>query len=260
MKDGQKLLGELGELAPEAGLLPHAQPAHLRRRHAGAEVGLDRRLHAKTPQGKPVYDWTIVDRIFDTYLERGVRPYVQIGFMPQGPVDQARAVSAPVDARRARTTRSTPAGPIRRRTTRSGRELVFQWAKHCVEKYGRAEVETWYWEVWNEPNIGYWRGTPEEFRKLHDYAIDAVRRALPTARVGGPDTAGSGGKFTRDFFEHCLRGTNYATGQDRHAARFRLVSRQGRADVRRRPRAHGHRQPTARPSTTASASSRRSRS
>ncbi|HEY0456345.1 MAG TPA: beta-xylosidase, partial [Verrucomicrobiae bacterium] len=74
-------------------------------------------------------------------------------------------------------------------------------------------VESWYWEVWNEPNIGYWRGTPAEFRELHDYAIDAVRRALPTARVGGPDCAGSGGKFMRDFLEHCLRGTNYATGK-----------------------------------------------
>jgi len=74
-------------------------------------------------------------------------------------------------------------------------------------------VESWYWEVWNEANIGYWRGTPAEFRKLHDYAIDAVRRALPTARVGGADTAGSGGRFTRDFIEHCLRGANYATGK-----------------------------------------------
>src|SRR4029077_2402446 len=92
-------------------------------------------------------------------------------------------------------------------------ELVFQWTKHCLEKHGRAEVETWYWEVWNEANIGYWKGTPEEFRRLHDYAIDAVRRALPTAKVGGADTAGSGGRFTRSFLEHCLRGTNYATGK-----------------------------------------------
>ena len=84
--------------------------------------------------------------------------------------------------------------------------------KHCVARYGRAEVEQWYWEVWNEANIGYWRGTPEEFRKLHDFAIAGVRRALPTARVGGPDTAGSGGQFMRDFLEHCLKGLNYATG------------------------------------------------
>jgi xylan 1,4-beta-xylosidase len=65
--------------------------------------------------------------------------------------------------------------------------------------------------VWNEPNIGYWRGSREEFFKLHDFAIDAVRRALPTAKVGGPDSAG-GGRFLRDFLEHCLRGTNHATG------------------------------------------------
>ena len=74
-------------------------------------------------------------------------------------------------------------------------------------------MEQWYWEIWNEPNIGYWRGTPEEFRKLHDYTVDAVRRALPTARVGGPDTAGNGGQFMRDFLEHQLRGKNYATGK-----------------------------------------------
>src|SRR5690606_15476649 len=65
----------------------------------------------------------------------------------------------------------------------------------------------------NEANIGYWQGTAEEFFKLHDYAIDAVRRALPTARVGGPDSAGSGGWWTQSFLEHCLRGRNYATGE-----------------------------------------------
>jgi xylan 1,4-beta-xylosidase len=93
-------------------------------------------------------------------------------------------------------------------------ELVHQWVKHAIERYGKAEVESWYWEVWNEPNIAYWQGTPQEFHKLHDYAIDAVRRALPTARVGGPDTAGgAAGDFLRDFLEHCLRGTNYATGK-----------------------------------------------
>ena len=92
-------------------------------------------------------------------------------------------------------------------------DLVYEWVKHCVKRYGHNEVESWYWEVWNESNIGYWHGTPEEFLKLHDYAIDGVRRALPTAKVGGADTAGSGGRFTRNFLEHCLRGTNFATGK-----------------------------------------------
>ena len=113
----------------------------------------------------------------------------------------------------ASTRRSTPAGPIRPRTTTSGASWPFSGPSTASRRYGRPEVESWYWEVWNEPNIGYWRGTPEEFHKLHDYAIDGVRRALPTARVGGPDAAGSGGQWTRDFLEHCLRGTNYATGK-----------------------------------------------
>lgn len=90
---------------------------------------------------------------------------------------------------------------------------MYEWVKHCVAKFGRAEVEQWYWEVWNEPNIGYWRGTREEFQKLHDHAIAGVRRALPTARVGGPDVAGAGGEFMQAFLEHALRGKNYATGR-----------------------------------------------
>ncbi len=90
---------------------------------------------------------------------------------------------------------------------------MHEWVRHCVERYGRAEVEAWYWETWNEANIGYWQGTREEFLKLHDYAIDAVRRALPTARVGGPDMAGSDPDFLRAFLSHSLDGINYATGR-----------------------------------------------
>jgi len=96
-------------------------------------------------------------------------------------------------------------------------ELVHQWVRHSVERYGRTEVESWYWEVWNEPDIGYWQGTPEEFRKLYDFAADGLKRALPTARIGGPHVTGPNGartqQFLREFIEHCLRGTNHATGK-----------------------------------------------
>ena len=85
-------------------------------------------------------------------------------------------------------------------------ELVFQWARRDVERYGSAEVANWYWETWNEANIGYWQGKPEEFFRLHDCAADAVRRALPEAKVGGPDSAGGGTKFFREFLEHCFTG------------------------------------------------------
>ncbi len=162
--------------------------------------------------GKPIYDWTIVDRIFDTYLERGVKPYVQIGFMP-------KAMSTTPEPYQHKWTPTAKYDEIYTgwayppKDYAKWGELAYQWTKHSVEKYGRAEVEQWYWQTWNEANIGYWRGTPEEFRKLHDYAIAGVRRALPTARVGGPDTAGSGGQWMRDFLEHQLRGRNFATGQ-----------------------------------------------
>jgi xylan 1,4-beta-xylosidase len=93
-------------------------------------------------------------------------------------------------------------------------ELAYQWSKHCLDRYGQAEVQQWYWEVWNEPNIFYWHGSHEDYFKLYDHAIEGVRRALPTARVGGPETAGGpGGDFLRQFLQHCSRGTNYATGK-----------------------------------------------
>lgn len=211
MKQGRKLIDELGALAPRNvffrahNLLTSGDgtPA-LKWGSTGA--------YSEDAEGRPIYNWTIVDRIFDVYLEHGVRPYAQIGFMPKD-------LSVKPEPYQHKWTPHAPYNEIYTgwayppKDYQKWAELVFQWTKHCVEKYGRAEVETWYWEVWNEPNIGYWRGTPEEFRRLHDYAIDAVRRALPTARVGGADCAGSGGKFTRDFFEHCLHGTNYATGR-----------------------------------------------
>jgi len=94
--------------------------------------------------------------------------------------------------------------------------------KHCIQRYGKAEVATWYWEVWNEPNISYWKGTPQEYYKLYDFAVDGVRRALPQARVGGPEQAGGGGKFLRDFLQHCIDGKNEATGG--HGAPIDFIS------------------------------------
>ena len=186
--------------------------------------------YTEDSQGNPVYDWTILDRIFDTYLQRGVRPYAQIGFMPQAlstrpePYQHKWRVGAPYQE--IYTGWAYPPKDYAKWA-----ELVYQWVKHCVDRYGAEEVATWYWETWNEPNIAYWQGTPEEFHKLHDYAIAAVRRALPTAKVGGPDTAGSGGQFMRDFLDHCLRGTNYATGQQGTPIDFVAFHAKGRPDT-----------------------------
>src|SRR5882672_6339999 len=200
MKNGKKLLAELGELRPGSvyfrahNLLTSGDgtPA-LKWGSTGA--------YSEDAQGKPVYDWAILDHIFDTYLERGVRPYAQIGFMPKDLSTHPDPYQHQWNPRQNYGTIFTGwAYPPK--DYHKWAELVFQWTKHCLARYGRAEVESWYWEVWNEPNIGYWRGTPEEFLKLHDYAIDAVRRALPSAFVGGADFAGTGGPMLKRFLEH----------------------------------------------------------
>lgn len=210
MKDGQKLLGELGQLRPGQvffrthNLLTSGDgtPA-LKWGSTGA--------YREDENHRPIYDWTIIDRIFSTYLARRVKPYVQIGFMPQ-------ALSRHPELYQHHWTPQSPYDEIftgwSHPPTDFGKwqELVYRWTKHCVETFGRKEVACWYWETWNEPNIGYWQGTPDEFFQLHDHAIAGVKRALPEAKVGGPDVAGHGGQFMRDFLNHCLTGTNYATG------------------------------------------------
>jgi xylan 1,4-beta-xylosidase len=165
--------------------------------------------------GKPVYDFTLIDHIIDTYLTRGIHPYLEIGFMPEAMTSAPTAVPYRRPWKPGVNYKGITAGwSYPPRDYRKWAELVYQWTRHNVEHYGRAEVERWYFEVWNEPNLDfYWLGTPEDFYRLHDYAIDAVRRALPSARVGGPDVAGSGGAFMDGFLQHVTTGTNYVTGK-----------------------------------------------
>lgn len=214
MKDGQHLLSDLGKLSPG-----HIYfRAHNLLNTGDGTPALkwgSTNAYTEDAQGNPVYDWRGIDRILDSYLARGVKPLVEIGFMPEAlstqPQPYRHEWRPGLPYNRIYTGWSKPP----RDYARWG-ELVYQWTKHSVEKYGAGEVATWWWEVWNEANNqpnGYWGGSAEDFRKLHDYAIAGVRRALPNARVGGPHTAGDGGQFMRDFLDHCLRGTNYATGQ-----------------------------------------------
>jgi xylan 1,4-beta-xylosidase len=213
LPDGKRLLGQIGRLGPAQ---TYFRTHNLMVTGDGTPALKwgSTNMYTEDAEGEPVYDWTIVDRIFDAYLASGVKPYVQIGFMPKALSTHPEPYQhqwRPGDPYRDIFTGwSYPPKDYHR-----WRELVYRWVRHCLERYGRAEVEQWYWQVWNEANPadGYWRGTPEEFRKLHDYAIDGVRRALPTARVGGPDTAGPGGAWMREFLDHVLYGTNHATGQ-----------------------------------------------
>lgn len=210
MKDGKKLIAQLGDLKTDHVFF---RTHNLMTSGDGAPALKwgSTNMYTEDENGNPIYDWRIIDLIFDTYLENGVRPYVQLGFMPE-------ALSSQPDPYKHewrpgfRYEKVYTGWAYPPTDYEKWGELCYQWAKHCVERYGMEEVEEWYWQTWNEPNIGYWQGTLEEFNKLHDYAIAGVRRAIPNARIGGPDVAGSGGDFTRGFLEHTLRGENSATG------------------------------------------------
>lgn len=212
MKHGDELLGHLGSLKPKE-VFFRAHSLLVTGDGTPALKWGSTNAYTEDAQGNPVYDWTIVDRIFDTYLKNGVRPYVQIGFMPQ-------ALSVKPEPYRHHWTPAAKYDEIYTgwayppKDWAKWEELVYQWAKHSAEKYGKDEVLKWYWQTWNEPNIGYWRGSRDEFFKLHDHAIRAVRRAIPEAKVGGPDLAGgAGGDFLKSFIEHCVKGKNLATGE-----------------------------------------------
>ncbi len=212
MKDGRKLIGELGKLKPGSVYFRTHNLLNTGDGTPALKWG-STNAYTEDAQGKPIYNWSVIDRIFDTYLARGVRPYLQIGFMPQALSLQPEPYQH--EWRPGMKYDVISAGwAFPPKDYAKWSELVYQWTKHCIERYSRAEVEQWYFEVWNEPNgPAYWRSTPEEFSKLHDYAIAAVRRALPTARVGGPDVAGHGGKFMEGFLQHLVSGKNYATGE-----------------------------------------------
>ena len=165
--------------------------------------------------GAAKYDWTMVDRIFQTYLASGAKPFVEIGFMPKSlsiKPEPYIPIWSPGDS----SDRYFVGWAYPPKDYAKFGELVFRWVRHAMDKWGAAEVESWYWEVWNEPDIPYWRGTPEEYDRLYDYAADAVKRALPRARIGGPATTGPASAhaaaFLRQFLEHCQSGRNAATG------------------------------------------------
>jgi xylan 1,4-beta-xylosidase len=212
MKDGRKLLSEIAQLSP----VPVNVRVHSLLVTGDGMPALkwgSTNAYTEDANGNPIYNWTIIDSIFDTYVKRGMRPLVQIGFMPE-------ALSTnPTPYRHD----WKPGDPYFKIITgwayppkdcNKWAELVYQWVIHSVKRYGKKEVESWYWELWNEPN-GYWKGSMDEFFKLYDYTADAVKRALPNAIIGGINIAGTAGasaqKWMHAFVKHCFNDTNYVT-------------------------------------------------
>jgi xylan 1,4-beta-xylosidase len=171
-------------------------------------------MYTEDKDGNPVYSWIIIDKIFDTYIERKMKPLAQIGFMPEAlssnPIPYKHDWAPGNAYKNIITGWAYPPKDYKKWA-----ELIYQWVRHNVNRYGQTEVESWYWELWNEPNSDYLMA-PDRLKaycKMYDYASDAVKRALPTARIGGPHTTGGGARFVRSFIEHCLREENAATGK-----------------------------------------------
>jgi xylan 1,4-beta-xylosidase len=170
-------------------------------------------VYSEDGSGKPVYDWTILDSIFDAWVGAHVRPFVELGFMP-------KALSSHPDPYHiAWPTKpgETEGWSYPPNDYRKWGDLTHAVAAHMLQRYGAREVATWYWEVWNEPDIFYWHGTEKEYEKLYDYAVAGVRSAIPSAKVGGPATTGpapesKSAAFLEAFLKHCAEDRSSATG------------------------------------------------
>jgi xylan 1,4-beta-xylosidase len=214
MKYGRQLLGELHDLSPN--------PVYIRAHHlltSGNGVPelkwSSSNVFSLDANGEPVYDFTITDQTFDAYKQAGVRPMVELGFMPK---DLASTVPG-VTEYQLHYPKPTMGGSVNNppRDYKMWGELARHYTEHLVQRYGREEVSKWYFEVWNEPDILYWHGTPAEYFELYDYAAAGVRAALPDAMVGGPATTGPGNAkasaFLDAFLKHCQNDKSAADGK-----------------------------------------------
>lgn len=214
MSHGRQLLRELHDLSPV--------PVYIRVHHlltsgdGKAELKFSStNIYSEDAQGRPVYNFTILDGIFDAWKAAGVRPLVELGFMPR---DLAASLANRHEPYQVHFPASTISGASNNppRDYARWEELCRVLTAHLVQRYGREEVLRWYFEVWNEPDIDYWHSTPQDYFRLYDYAVAGVRAALPGAQVGGPATTSprsdKARAFLRSFLEHVQSGHSAATG------------------------------------------------
>lgn len=186
-------------------------------------------VYSEDPQGRPRYNFEVVDEVFDVVTAAGLTPIVELGFMPEAlAAREPRTLRAGGGGFRTNWGGGVIAYP---RDYRRWGDLVARTVRHLQQRYGRQRVEGWYFEVWNEPDLWeyFWLpaegpavGEPDpsgkhvradlrEYCRLYDYSVQAVKSVNPRLRVGGPALAGWP-YFWKGFLEHVVRGTNYATG------------------------------------------------
>ena len=141
------------------------------------EVG----VYDEDANGHAVYDFSYVDQIYDGLLANGVKPFVELSFMP-------KKLTSDPNALHAFWYKQNVAPP---KDYAKWDALIEQFARHLVDRYGEDEVAKWYFEVWNEPNIDFWAGDPKEvtYFQLYDHTVRALKKVSAKLRVGGPSTA-----------------------------------------------------------------------
>ncbi|HTR27176.1 MAG TPA: hypothetical protein VMI10_24605 [Terriglobales bacterium] len=154
------------------------------------EVG----LYDEDAQGNPVYNFSYVDQIYDGLLADGVRPFVELSFMP-------KKLAADKNALHAFWYKQNISPP---KDYAKWDDMIRQLTKHLVDRYGAKEVEEWYFEVWNEPNLDFWAGEPRQstYFELYDHTVRVIKSVDPHLRVGGPATAQAA--WADVFIRHCV--------------------------------------------------------
>lgn len=141
----------------------------------------DMAVYREDRKGNPVYSFMYLDALFDYLLSIDIKPFIELGFMPSA------LASGPQTIFWWRGNVTPP------KDYEKWEELIRQLTLHLTERYGEEEVKTWYFEVWNEPNLspGFWTGSMEDYFKLYEYSVKAIKSVNPAYRVGGPGTAGA---------------------------------------------------------------------
>jgi xylan 1,4-beta-xylosidase len=153
----------------------------------------DMGVYHEDKNGKPEYSFMYIDKLFDFLLSIGIKPFVELGFMPS----QLASGSQTIFWWRGNVTPP--------KDYAKWEELIRQLTLHFTERYGVDEVKSWYFEVWNEPNLspGFWTGTQAEYFKLYQYSANAIKSVNKAYRVGGPATAGAA--WVPEMIEFCTK-------------------------------------------------------
>lgn len=139
--------------------------------------------------GRTVYDWSGIDRLYDDLLARHIRPFVELGFTPQALATSQNSIFY----WHGNTSHPKPQG---------WQDLVSAFIRHIEQRYGKDEVRTWFFEVWNEPNLsGFWENADQQaYFQLYDLTARTIKSVDPALRVGGPATAGAA--WVPEFLAH----------------------------------------------------------